>query len=68
MDDDPEKDAGRAAPDRAVTDANPVVPDAGDPRLSGDGAIVARRLEVLASVRRLLEELDSRRHAKAAKS
>ena len=65
----PTEDPGRpAAHDRAVTDANDVVAGASGQRSSGDDAIVARRVEVLARVGSLLKELDARRHAKAAKS
>jgi len=64
-----DEDPGRgAARDRAVTDANGAVTDADDTRSSGDSAIVARRVGVLARVGSLLKELDARRHAKAAKS
>ena len=57
-----DEDPGRgAARDRVVTDAD-------DTRSSGDSAIVARRVGVLARVGSLLKELDARRHAKAAKS
>ena len=52
-----DEDPGRgAARDGAVTDAD-------DTRSSGDSAVIARRVEVLAGVRRLLKELDARRHA-----
>ena len=64
-----DEDPGRgAARDRAVTNANGAVTDADDTRSSGDSAVIARRVEVLAGVRRLLKELDARRHAKSAKS
>ena len=64
----PTEDPGRpAAHDRAVTDANDVVAGASGQRSSGDDAILARRVEVLARVGDLLRTLDARRHVKGVK-